>query len=112
MGEQFERLNVDGDLVAAHIAHDLGADILLILSNVPGLMRDLNDPESLVRGFMLDDMERYESLAAGRMKKKLIAAQTANVTRTILADSRLENPLDAALSGGGTHITRETIPVY
>ena len=27
--------------------------------------------------------------------------------RIILADSRCERPLDAALAGGGTHITRE-----
>jgi hypothetical protein len=41
------------------------------------------------------------------MKKKLMAAQVAQVGRTILADSRVENPLDAALAGGGTQITRE-----
>ncbi len=105
MGLQFERLNVDGDLVAANIARELGAEALIILSNVPGLMRDLSDADSLVTGFTLQELERYEWLAAGRMKKKLLAAQTANVARTILADSRVVNPLDAALSGGGTHIT-------
>jgi acetylglutamate/LysW-gamma-L-alpha-aminoadipate kinase len=105
LGVQFERLNVDGDLVAGNIARELGAETLIILSNVPGLMRDLCDPESLVTGFPLEELERYESLAAGRMKKKLLAAQTASVARTILADSRVANPLDTALSGGGTHIT-------
>lgn len=105
MGLEFERLNVDGDLVAANVARALGADTLIILSNVPGLMRDLNDSTSLVTGFGLDELERYEPLAAGRMKKKLLAAQAAQVSRTILADSRLDHPLDAALAGGGTHIT-------
>ncbi len=105
MGLEFERLNVDGDLVAANLARALGADALVILSNVPGLMRDLHDPTSLVTGFSLDELERYEPLAAGRMKKKLLAAQAAQVSRTILADSRGDHPLDAALAGGGTHIT-------
>jgi [amino group carrier protein]-L-2-aminoadipate 6-kinase len=107
LGEQYERLNVDGDLVAAEIARALQADTLAILSNVPGLLRDIDDPGSLVTGFRLDEIERYESLAAGRMKKKLLAARHAEVERVILADSRRERPLDAALRGAGTHIDRE-----
>jgi acetylglutamate/LysW-gamma-L-alpha-aminoadipate kinase len=104
IGEEFERLNVDGDLVAANIARELGADTLLILSNVPGLLRDLHDPASLVSQFSLADLSSYESFAAGRMKKKLLAAQQAEAARVILADSRLNSPIDAALRGGGTHI--------
>ncbi len=109
IGEQFERLNVDGDLVAATIAHELGADTLIILSNIPGLLRDVDDPASVVPRFGLHEMERYETLAQGRMKKKLIAAQQAEVERVILADARVDNPLDDALNGAGTHITREVV---
>ncbi len=107
MGTDFECLNVDGDLVAATVARTLDADALIILSNVPGLLRDVADPGSLVRSFALHEMALYEPLAQGRMKKKLIAAQQAGVGRVILADARVENPLDAALSGAGTHIVRE-----
>src|SRR6185503_11804134 len=112
MGDEYERLNVDGDLVAANIAHAIEADALIILSNVPGLMRDMNDAGSLVTGFPLSEYERYEPLAGGRMKKKLMAAQVAQVGRTILADSRVENPLDAALGGGGTQITKEAVGAH
>jgi acetylglutamate/LysW-gamma-L-alpha-aminoadipate kinase len=104
MGEEFERLNVDGDLIAANVAHELEAETLIILSNVPGLLRDINDPTSLISEFSLTDLPTYESLAVGRMKKKLLAAQQAHAARVILADSRLESPIDAALYGGGTHI--------
>lgn len=104
IGEEGERLNVDGDLAAANIAAALGAETLIILSNVPGLMRDLDDPESVVQEVALHQLDTVEGFAAGRMKKKLIAAQTAQVGRVILGDSRLQAPLDAALSGGGTHI--------
>ncbi len=107
MGSEFERLNVDGDLVAANLARELGADALIILSNVPGLLRDVNDLNSLIAQFSLSELSRYEGFAAGRMKKKLLAAQQAETSRVILADSRLENPLDAALAGGGTHILKE-----
>jgi len=107
MGEAFERLNVDGDLVAANIAREIQADTLIILSNVPGLLRDIQDHTSLVPQFSLQQLPTYESLAAGRMKKKLLAAQQANSARVILADSRIESPVDAALNGGGTHIVRD-----
>lgn len=106
MGDEYERLNVDGDLVAATIARELNADTLIILSNVPGLLRDINEADSLITQFELRELERYEGFAAGRMKKKLLAAAQAHVARVILADSRVESPLDAALAGGGTHIVR------
>lgn len=105
LGEEFERLNVDGDLIAATVACTLDAEIVVILSNVPGLLRDMDDPDSVVRRFSLADLDVYEPLAQGRMKKKLLAAQQAQVARLILADARLDDPLDAALAGGGTHIT-------
>jgi len=109
MGEEYERLNVDGDLVAANIARELHADTLIILSNVPGLLRDVNEPQSLIPQFELHDLEHYETYAAGRMKKKLLAAQQANAARVILADSRIKRPIDMALAGGGTHIIASTL---
>ena len=109
LGAAFERLNVDGDLAAANIAHALDAEALIILSNVPGLLRDVADPASLIPRFTLAEMERYEGFAGGRMKKKLLAAQAAQVARVILADSRVDAPIDAAFAGSGTHIVREAI---
>jgi acetylglutamate/LysW-gamma-L-alpha-aminoadipate kinase len=103
-GGELRRLNVDGDRAAAAIARALGADALVILSNVPGLLRDVDDPTSLIPSFDLNEIAHYETYAAGRMKKKLLAAREALVERTILADSRVARPLDAALTGAGTHI--------
>ena len=69
-----EALNVDGDRVAARIAAAIDADALLILTNVPGLLRDPSDPTSLVTEITLDEAEK---LAQGRMKKKILAAREA-----------------------------------
>ncbi len=104
LGTDGERLNVDGDLAAGAIARALEAETLLILSNVPGLLRDVHDPSSLVRSFDLSELPQYETLALGRMKKKLLAAERAGVGRFILSDSRLSQPVDSALNGAGTHI--------
>ncbi len=69
-----EALNVDGDRVAARIAVAIDADALLILTNVPGLLRDIHDPSSLVAETTLAEAEL---LAQGRMKKKILAAREA-----------------------------------
>ena len=106
IGEEYERLNVDGDLVAATIARALNANTFIIFSNVPGLLKDVEKPDSLITGFRLGEVEKYEHYAAGRMKKKLLAAQDAQAGVTILADSRVASPLDSALAGSGTHIVK------
>lgn len=107
LGEQRETLNVDGDLAAATVAQALKAYTFMILSNVPGLLRDVADPQSVIAGFRLHEITLYEPLAQGRMKKKLLAAQQAQVARVVLADARVEMPIDFALRGGGTHIVHE-----
>jgi acetylglutamate/LysW-gamma-L-alpha-aminoadipate kinase len=104
LGEEGERLNVDGDLAAANIANVLNGETLIILSNVPGLLRNPEDPSSLISSFSLTELDRYEPFANGRMKKKLLAAQTAQTERIILSDARIEQPLEAALAGAGTHV--------
>lgn len=101
-------INVDGDRAAAAIASSLGADTLLLLSNVPGLLRDLSDESSLVAGFAGDALEAYAPYASGRMRMKLLGAAEAlrgGVQRVILGDARSETSITRALAGVGTVIT-------
>jgi acetylglutamate/LysW-gamma-L-alpha-aminoadipate kinase len=107
LGLEGERLNVDGDRAAAMIAGAIGADALVILSNVAGLLAEYPDERSLVRHVDPARLGAVEGLAQGRMKKKLLAAQEAlerNVPTVILADSRRPRPVAAALRGEGTVI--------
>jgi acetylglutamate/LysW-gamma-L-alpha-aminoadipate kinase len=102
-------LNVDGDRMAAAAASAIGADALIILSNVPGILRDVNDPESRVEVGCLDLWNELETLAQGNMKRKLLAAREAlegRVGKVVLADSRKDNPISRALAGGGTTLCR------
>src|SRR3989475_5162640 len=69
-----EALNVDGDRVAAAIAVAIDADALIILTSVPGLLRDVDDPTSLVAETTVAEAE---ALATGRMKVKILAAREA-----------------------------------
>ena len=105
LGTQSERLNVDGDRAAATIAAALGADALVILSNVAGLMANYPDPDSLIRQVTPQTLDSARSAAQGRMKRKVLAAEEAlsgGVPRAILSDARVDNPVAAALAGAGT----------
>lgn len=100
-----EPVNVDGDRLAAAAASALKADVLVILSNVPGLLEDIEKPESLVTLGKLADWEKLENIAKGNMKRKLLAAREAleaNVPVVKICDSRLDHPLTNGLEGGGT----------
>ncbi|MCX7853082.1 MAG: [LysW]-aminoadipate kinase [Caldilineales bacterium] len=105
LGQEAERLNVDGDRAAALLAAALGAETLVILSNVPGLLAAFPDERSLVRHVPVERLDWAEELAAGRMKRKILAAREAlagGVSSVIIADARAPNPVQHALAGAGT----------
>jgi acetylglutamate/LysW-gamma-L-alpha-aminoadipate kinase len=103
-----EAINVDGDRLATEIAIALGAARLLVLMNVPGLLRDPDDPASLVPRLHPDEIDAHLHLARGRVRVKLLAAQRAlagGVGTVVLADGRGERPLARALEGGGSWLS-------
>ncbi|HST84617.1 MAG TPA: [LysW]-aminoadipate kinase [Kineosporiaceae bacterium] len=102
-------LNVDADRFAAELATALAADWLIVLSNVPGLLRDPDDPTDLVTELPCDELPHYLGMAGGRMKVKLRSAceaHLAGVPHVVLADGRLTSPVMAARAGAGTRIVR------
>jgi len=102
-----EAVNVDGDTAAASLAAAVKAEEFVMLSNVPGLLRNLNDPGSLVARIPAKAIEDYMPLAQGRMKRKLMAATIAlegGVRRVILASANIEKPVTSALAGQATVI--------
>ena len=103
-----EALNVDGDRVAAAISSALKAPRLIILSNVPGLLRRFPDESTLIPHIPLAEAtEHLDRYAQGRMKKKLLGAIEAlhdGVEEVVIADGRVGQPLHQALAGQGTVI--------
>jgi len=102
-----EAINVDGDRAAAMVAAAFGAEALIILSNVPGLLRNFPDEATLIREIPRTRAEEYMGFAEGRMKKKVMGAVEAigeGVQRVVFADGRIQQPITAALNGGGTQI--------
>ncbi len=102
-----EAINVDGDRAAAATAAALGADALLLLSNVPGLLRERTDESTLVRSLSRGELERARGMAEGRMRIKLLGAEEAldgGVGRVVIGDARGTEPIRRALEGEGTVI--------
>jgi len=102
-----EAVNVDGDTAAAMLAAALKADDFLMLSNVPGFLRDIGDFDSLIARIPARAIEDFMPLAQGRMKRKLMAAAIAlegGVGRVILAHANVAQPVTSALEGRGTVI--------
>lgn len=100
-------VNVDADHVASSIAAALGAKALVILSNVPGLLSNPEDPATLVRAS--DDVHGCMPLAGGRMRYKLEAVRRAlegGVPTAYVSASRVARPVFSALEeAGGTKFT-------
>lgn len=107
-----EALNIDGDRAAALLAGALRADTLVLLTNVPGLLRQFPDEATLIPNLLAHELDAVMGSAQGRMRKKLLGADEAlqaGVRRVVIADGRVLQPLQAALEGRGTVIETERI---
>jgi acetylglutamate/LysW-gamma-L-alpha-aminoadipate kinase len=103
-----EAINVDGDRAAAMVGGAFQADALVILTDMPGLLKQFPDESTLIREIPRGQADRFMQYAEGRMKKKVMGAVEAiegGVKKVIFADGRIERPITRALAGDGTHIS-------
>lgn len=107
VSEKGEALNVDADRAAAMVASALKAETLLLLTAVPGLMKNFPDETTLIRQLLQSQLPAASEAAQGRMKKKVLSAEEAlkgGVNCIVIADGRIQNPISNALAGNGTVI--------
>ena len=100
-------INVDGDRLAAEIAVAMGASVLMIFADTPGLLRDPSDETSLIGRLSTNDAEHLIPAIGGRARVKLRASREARlrgVGAVCVADGRVQRPLFSALSGAGTWV--------
>jgi acetylglutamate/LysW-gamma-L-alpha-aminoadipate kinase len=100
-------LNADCDRVAAAVAGTLKADKLVLLTNQPGLLKDPEDPGTLIRQIPAGSIDDHMKYARGRMKRKMIGAKEAidgGVSNIFISSSEIRDPITTALEGGGTSI--------
>ena len=112
VSEKGEALNVDADRAAAMVASALKAETLILLTAVPGLMKNFPDETTLIRQLPQSQLAAASEAAQGRMKKKVLGAEEAlrgGVSRVVISDGRIQNPITNALAGNGTVIECTTL---
>ncbi len=92
------RYNINADTAAAKIAVALNAEKFVQLTNVPGVLKDVNDPSSLIPRIKIDDVESYikDGTIAGGMIPKIeccMLARNGGVPRTHIIDGRVPHSL-------------------
>ncbi len=101
--------NVNADLAAASIAAALRASAFIVVTNVPRVLRNLDDPDSAVDHFSPDEALAFAATDACRssMKPKLVAAATAvrNGAAASYVCSPKEQTIASALAGDATIVT-------
>lgn len=100
MGEQGDtaRYNINADTAAAKIAVALRAEKFVQLTNVPGVLRDIDDPKSLIQRIHIEDVQSYidDGTIAGGMIPKIeccMLARQGGVPRTHIIDGRVPHSL-------------------
>ncbi|MBE6353468.1 acetylglutamate kinase [Treponema sp.] len=92
------RYNINADTAAAKIAIALKAEKFIQLTNVPGVLKDVNDPSSLIQRIHIQDVDSLikDGIIAGGMIPKIeccMLARNGGVPRTHIIDGRVPHSL-------------------
>ena len=97
-GEDGRIYNCNADVAAAQAAVGLKARRLVFMSDVPGLMRDPNDPNSVISHLQVEEVDRLRK--AGVIDKGMIpkassavAALKAGVDKVSFVDGRVDHSI-------------------
>lgn len=90
--------NINADTVASAIAEELSAQKLILLTDTPGVMYDLNNPKTLCRSLNIVQAKnlKKEKIISGGMIPKVdccIKALQGSVNSTHIIDGRIEHSL-------------------
>jgi acetylglutamate kinase len=110
-----QKLNVNADTAATAVAAAIGAEKLVVLSDIPGVLLDVNDPESLVHSLSAAEARRLIATGtiAGGMIPKIegcLDTLEQGVKKIHIIDGRLRHSLLLEIyttSGVGTELIRD-----
>jgi acetylglutamate kinase len=114
LGADGEKLNVNADTAATAVAAALSADKLVVLSDIPGVLRDVADPESLIHSLTAPQAKALiadGTIASGMIPKIEGCLETLEqgVGKIHIIDGRLRHSLLLEIyttSGVGTELVR------
>lgn len=90
--------NINADTAAAEIAAALGAENLITLTDIRGLMRDVNDDESMIPSVTLSEVPELieQGIISGGMIPKVqsfVKALENGVKKAVMIDGRIEHSI-------------------
>lgn len=90
--------NINADTVAGAIATELKAEKLILLTDTPGIMYNVNDPNTLLKHLTIHDIcqLKNQKIISGGMIPKVdccISALKGKVSSTHIIDGRIEHSL-------------------
>jgi acetylglutamate/LysW-gamma-L-alpha-aminoadipate kinase len=101
-------VNTENDDVVRLLQESFDAERVIQLIEAPGLLKDSDNPESVIPSLTAPQVAEWEGRVKGRMKRKLLALKKL-VSRgrvTIhISDGRTASPVRDALNGAGTRIS-------
>src|SRR5580700_1567374 len=101
-------LNLNADTVAGAIAAALQADAYVVLTNVAGVRRDLQDPASVIPRLTLDEAQGFlaDGTFSDGMRPKMRAAIEAvsGGARRAVIGAAVRDGIRSALDGSGTEL--------
>ena len=109
-GEDGETYNINGDTAAAYLAGALSAKRLIMMTDISGVLRDKDDPSTLIPEIRLSEAEalKKSGVISGGMIPKVECCVTAiekGVKRAIIMDGRVPHSILMELltdEGSGT----------
>ena len=112
-------LNINADIAAAIIAEQLKARKLVFISDVPGILKDPNNEDSVISSIKLKEIEHYieKGIITGGMIPKVrsaIQALNAGTNKVHFIDGRVQHSLLLEIFtplGIGTQIIKENSPL-
>ena len=98
IAEDGTTLNLNADTVAGAIAGEMDAEKLIILTDVPGVLRDPNDPSTLIQRIHIDEIPALieEGIISGGMIPKIetcVDALNNGVKSAHILDGRIKHTL-------------------
>jgi acetylglutamate kinase len=107
--------NINGDTAVAHIAGVLGAEKLIMMTDIAGILRDKDDPTTLIPKITLEESKQLHDMgiiSGGMIPKVECAVEAINegVQNVIIMDGRVPHSILMELltdEGAGTMITKD-----
>ena len=106
--------NINGDTAAAHIAGALGAERMIMMTDIAGILQDKDDPSTLIPEITIEEAKKlYDNgVISGGMIPKVdccIEALNRGVNNVIIMDGRIHHSILMELltdEGAGTMVTK------